>query len=329
MTRADPAARHCPAGAPEPVAAPSLSAVIATYGRPELLPTVLDALLADPYPIEVVVVVDGCPRGSYELLTGLAATKPRLRPVWQENSGAAVARATGVAHATGEVVLLLDDDVLAGPGLAAGHARAHAGRTGLVVVGALDTVPPPRRAPGDVTTLLYAEDYDRARDRYQRDPGSVLSHLWAGNMSLRRVDALRVGLAAGHRLHRHNDQEFGLRCVRAGLTGVFDPALVGRHLHVRGLGSFARQAWQAGAARRQLGGWYPDLFRDSDPRAGLPAAIRYAVTLAAAPGAHRLTRPALGHGLRLAGSVRLWPLETALARLLRQVELLRGYLDRP
>src|SRR5690606_40916717 len=57
-----------------------------------------------------------------------------------------------------------------GPGLAEGHARAHAGRSNLVVVGALDTVPPPRRAPGDVTTLLYIEDYERARARYLRDP---------------------------------------------------------------------------------------------------------------------------------------------------------------
>lgn len=308
---------------------PSLSVVITTYGRPELLPSVLAAVLADPYPRDVVVVVDGCPHGSYDVVRKLAARQPRLRPVWQENAGAAAARATGVAHASGEVVLLLDDDVLAGPGLAEGHARAHAGRSDLVVVGALDTVPPPQRAPGDVTTLLYIEDYDRARARYLREPASVLAHLWAGNVSLRRIDALRVGLAAGVRLHRHNDQEFGLRCVRAGLTGVFDPTLAARHLHRRDLGGFARQAWQAGAARRQLGSGYPDLLPNTDPRADLPAVIRYAVTLAAAPGLHRVTRPLLAGGLRLAGLARLWPLETGLARLLRQVELLRGYLDRP
>lgn len=308
---------------------PTLSVVIATYGRPDLLPAVLAAVLADPYPVEVVVVVDGCPHGSFEVLTKLAAGDRRIRPMWQENAGAAAARATGVAAAVGEVVLLLDDDVLVPPGLATGHARTHVGRHKLVVVGPLDTVPPARRAPGDVTTLLYAEDYDRARARYLRDPASVLPFLWAGNMSVRRADALRVGLASGHRLPRHNDQEFGLRCARAGLTGVFDPALAARHLHTRNLGSFARQCWQAGASRRLLGGWYPDLLPDTDPRVGLPAGIRHAVTLAAAPGVHWLARPVLVRGLRVAGSARLWPVETALARLLRQVELLRGYLARP
>jgi glycosyltransferase involved in cell wall biosynthesis len=302
--------------------------VITTYDRRDGLPEVVSAALTDPYAAEVVVVVDGCHDGSYELLERLAADEPRLRPVWRPNGGAAAARATGVEHASGEVVLLLDDDVLPGPGLAQGHARHHAGRTGLVVVGALTTVVPRPRAAGDVTTLLYAEDYDRAAVRYERDPATVLPYLWAGNLSLRRVDALRVGLASGRRLNRHNDQEFGLRCVRAGLTGVFDRSLDARHLHERGLGSFARQAWQAGTARRALGALYPDLLVGTDPRRDLPGALQPAITVASAPGVHRVTRPLLGTGLRLAGRARMWRAETLLARLLRQVELLRGYRSR-
>ncbi|MEV4757069.1 glycosyltransferase [Micromonospora sp. NPDC049559] len=306
---------------------PTLSIVISTYDRRDGLPAVVAAALADPYATEVVVVVDGCADGSYELLEKLAVEEPRLRPVWRANGGAAAARATGVERAGGEIVLLLDDDVLAGPGLAEGHARAHAGRAGLVVVGALLTEAPPVRAPGDVTTLLYAEDYERAAARYERDPSTVLPYLWAGNLSLRRADALRVGLASGRRLNRHNDQEFGLRCARAGLTGVFDRSLAARHLHARDLGNFARQAWQAGTARRALGRSYPDLLADTDPRRDVPAPLRPAIGLAAAPGLHRLARPVLGGGLRLAGRARWWWAETAFARVLRQVELLRGYRD--
>ena len=304
---------------------PSVSVVITTYDRRQDLETVVAAAVSDPYPREVVVVVDGCHDGSYQLLEKLAADEPRIRPVWRENGGAAAARATGVEHATGEVVLLLDDDVRAGPGLAEGHARAHAGRTGLVVVGHLSTVPPEVRAPGDVTTLLYAADYEQACARYERDPSTVLPYLWAGNLSIRRSDALRVGLSSGTRLNRHNDQDFGLRCARAGLTGLFDRTLTARHLHTRGLGAFAREAWQAGLARRRLGELYPDLLPDSDPRAGLPAAVRLLVTVAAAPAVHRAVRPMLSAGLRVAGSARWWRMETGLARLLRQVELLGGH----
>jgi GT2 family glycosyltransferase len=311
------------------VSPPSLSVVITTYDRRRDLETVVAAAVADPYPREVVVVVDGCHDGSYELLGKMAADEPRIRPVWRENGGAAAARATGVEHATGEVIVLLDDDVVVEPGLAEGHARAHAGRTGLVVVGHLSTVPPRVRAPGDVTTMLYAADHARACARYERDPSTVLPYLWAGNVSIRRADALRVGLSSGTRLNRHNDQDFGLRCARAGLTGLFDRTLVARHLHTRGLDTFAREAWQAGLARRRLGEMYPELIPESDPRAGLPVAARLLISFAAAPGAHRMVRPALSSGLRLAGAARLWPVETGLARLLRQVELLRGHRARP
>ena len=43
----------------------------------------------------------------------------------------------GVQCSTGDVVLLMDDDVIAGPGLVSAHARRHAGADGLVVVGSM------------------------------------------------------------------------------------------------------------------------------------------------------------------------------------------------
>jgi glycosyltransferase involved in cell wall biosynthesis len=307
---------------------PSVSVVIPTYRRVVGLPAVVAAIGADRYVSEIVVVVDGCRDGSYELLKELAETDPRVRPVWQENCGDAAARQTGVEYASEEVVLFLDDDVLAGPGLAEAHARVHAGRDGLVLVGYMPVDRPAVRRPGDFSTLLYADEYERVCARYERDPSSILSQLWMGNLSMRRSDALRVGFVGPRLLRYHADQEFGLRCRRAGLVGRFDRALLAAHAHHRDLENFARQAWLRGSDRRGLLETFPDLISAAELFDPLPPPARAAVGLAAAPLLHRLAVPVLRGAVAGAGRVRAWSAETALARLLRQVELRRGYHGR-
>jgi glycosyltransferase involved in cell wall biosynthesis len=309
------------------VTLPTVSVVIPTHDRRDRLTATVAAIAADPHPMEIVVVVDGGDDGSMELLHRLSAEEPRLRPVWQENGGEGAARHAGVTRAAGEVVLLLDDDVLAGPGLASGHAKVHARVRRSVVLGYMPVIRPQPRRPGDFATHLYGDGYERACARYEADPDSVIGHLWAGNMSLRRADALAVGLDGGGNLG-HADRAFGLRCVRAGLGAVFDRSLAARHAHRQDVDSFARQARRQGRSRRLLSQQYPDLVHDGDPRDDLPATLRPVIAACAAPGVHRVAVPALQAGVRAAGLARLWPAETALARLLRQAELVGGYHGR-
>lgn len=306
---------------------PAVSAVIITYFRRDLMAEAVRAVAADPHASEIVVVVDGSADGSIELLTEMAAADPRIRPVWRENGGEAAARQTGLEHATGEVVLLLDDDVVAGPGLAAGHARAHEGRTGTVVLGYMPTRRPAVRRPATFSTDLYADEYEAQCRRYEEDPGSVLRHFWAGNASLRREDALRVFDADAPRLGYHSDQVFGLRCLRAGLTGVFDRSLVSEHRHERDLDTFLRQARTSGSARRTVEELFPDLLEPGSLNDDLPLAMRAAISAAAAPGVCQLTAPALQWNVRRAGQLRMWRTEALLGRYLRQIQMRRGQRD--
>jgi len=309
------------------VSMPTISVVIPTYRRRQTLERIVDAIAADPAPRQIVVVVDGSDDGSMQLLRAMAGTEPRLEPVWQGKLGQGAARDTGVGHTDSDVVLLLDDDVVAGPGLATGHAKVHAtldrtlGRA--VVLGYMPTRCPSPRRPGDFAARLYAEDYERACERYEADPGSVITHLWAGNMSLRRADALAVGLDSGPGLLRHEDQAFGLRCARAGLHGVFERSLAATHEHGQDLAGFERQFYQQGRSRRRLAELFPELVTADDPVGSLPAGPRQVVS--ALTVTHRAARPALRLATRLAGRTRLWGAETAAARLLRQIELARGF----
>jgi glycosyltransferase involved in cell wall biosynthesis len=76
---------------------------------------------------ELVIVVDGCRDGSIELLRALAAQDSRLRPVFVENGGEGRARQIGAQTATGDILVVLDDDVIPQPGLINGYRKHFEG----------------------------------------------------------------------------------------------------------------------------------------------------------------------------------------------------------
>jgi GT2 family glycosyltransferase len=312
---------------------PTVSVVMPTYNRRELLPRVVEPLLADPGAGEVVVVVDGSRDGSYEWLAERADGDPRLRPLWIENRGEAGARRAGIDAAVGEVVLLLDDDVQAQPGLATGHARRHDGRAGLVVVGYM---PPPltgERRPGDFTTRLYAREYESVCAEYERAPERILRGLWAGNMSLRREDCARVMPPApppAPALAYHADRELGLRCLKAGLRAEFDRSLRATHLHTRTLDGFARDARAQGAGAAVVHALHEDVLGPLPAGAfdhGLPSPAAAWLRACRRPRLAGATAGALRAAAHAGGRMRAFRAEEAAGRLLRRVEQQRGALD--
>jgi glycosyltransferase involved in cell wall biosynthesis len=307
---------------------PSVSVVMPTYERRDGLLQTLTPLLTDPAATEVVVVVDGSRDGSYELLAELAREHPSLRPVFQENQGDGAARQTGVEAATGDIVLLLDDDVEAAPGLVHGHARAHAGRFDAVVVGYMPPAPPPHGDPEGFSALLYAEAYESRCASYEADPASILRYLWAGNVSLSRDLCRRVGL--GNRSfseHYHRDREFGMRLLRAGAVGVFDRRLRATHHYERGLAAFVRDARSQGAGWTLVHRMHPELVGEL-PRerfvAGLPRPLCVLVDQCRRPRLGALVARTLTGTARLLGGLGLTRPQLPVARLLRRVEQQRG-----
>lgn len=102
------------------------SVVIPTYQRRELVTDTVSALARQSYdaPFEVIVVVDGATDGTAAALSALELPFP-LRVIQQENAGLAAARNRGAARATGDILLFLDDDMIAKPDLLREHARSY------------------------------------------------------------------------------------------------------------------------------------------------------------------------------------------------------------
>ena len=90
----------------------NLSVIIPTYNRAHVLPRALDSVLTqtlngESLPFDVSVVDDGSTDNTAELIQ---AFYPQVHYVYQRNKGVSAARNTGLHHAKGDLIALLDSD---------------------------------------------------------------------------------------------------------------------------------------------------------------------------------------------------------------------------
>ena len=99
---------------PTPKDIPRLvSVVICTYNGARYLHPTIDSVLAQTYaPIEVIVVDDGSRDDTWAVLQSYG---DRIKAIRQTNGGIPVARNTGLSHARGEFIALMDHDDLCMP----------------------------------------------------------------------------------------------------------------------------------------------------------------------------------------------------------------------
>ncbi|HEY8545198.1 MAG TPA: glycosyltransferase family A protein [Acidimicrobiales bacterium] len=124
---------------------PVVTVIVCTYNRADRVGRTVQAVLAQEGPdFELVVVDDGSPDATPEVLAALGEADPqaRLRVVRQANAGLGAARNAGLATARGEWVVFLDDDDVPDPGwLAALMAPTGDPTVGISCVGAIAVDP--------------------------------------------------------------------------------------------------------------------------------------------------------------------------------------------
>jgi len=206
---------------PRGAAGPKMSVVIATHNRPVLLRSLLQDLAVqsiDTGSYEVLVVDDGSAEPVAPLLKGHTPSCP-LRVLRQDCSGAAAARHRGILEARGEIVLILDDDMHAGPELLAEHLLAHPPGSRRAVMGVILAPPDIHRMP------LFERWHQKLLEAFAENASSGRiqlrgHHLYTANLSFRRVDYLAVG-GFDRTLACSEDWELGLRLEKAGVEIAF------------------------------------------------------------------------------------------------------------
>jgi len=105
-----------------------VSVIIPTLNRAELVAATIDRIenqtvSRDIY--QVLVIDNASTDNTAEVLSQKSATYPNLRTFAQRKKGAAATRNIGIREADGEIVLFIDDDILAEPNLIEAHLAYH------------------------------------------------------------------------------------------------------------------------------------------------------------------------------------------------------------
>lgn len=245
-----------------PATAPRVSVVLATYNRGPSLVRLLRQLAVQTLPpdqLEVVVVDDGSRPPAREALAGLELPY-RFKLVEQPNGGAGVARHRGVLEASGEILVITDDDMQVPPEFLAAHLAVHEPGTRRVVMG--------RMRPSEAPDLPLFERFHMAAFKApgKERPRPRGNALCTGNVSMRRADYLAVG-GFDLAFKVSEDMELGVRLEASGAEILAsEEAYTIHETDHRDFMRWRRRMFRYGAqevimARKHPGLWYADPWR--------------------------------------------------------------------
>lgn len=309
---------------------PAVTVVVPSLRRPAALAALLGSLDAQSGDIAFeVVVVDDDPRSDGSALRraipeGLPATV-----LAGGGNGAAAARNLGARHARADLLLFLDDDMLAAPGLVREHVTGHADHPQRIVVG--DVPPEPARdtLAAHMSTLWW-QDYLHLR---RSATGSSFQDVLSGNMSIRREVFLELGgFDARYAAFRREDWDFGLRALKAGCDVAFRAGAGAPHRFELDTRRFVEDGYREGRGDALIAADHPEATAVVAPAKRLKGwkLLRWPVDggldrLFATPGRRRALSPVLDV-LERVNARRPW---LRLARAARHSAYVQGTLDGP
>ena len=119
--------------APEPVALPKVSVIVAARNEEKSITTLLESLTQQDYPqelLEVVIVNDNSTDRTPIVVSEFISSRKgqpgaRIRLIYNPFSGKKRAVRYGIEKSTGEIILTTDADCIAGPGWVRSHATCY------------------------------------------------------------------------------------------------------------------------------------------------------------------------------------------------------------
>jgi mycofactocin glycosyltransferase len=239
---------------------PAVSIVVPVYNQAHVLPRTVPSLIRQEGISEIIWVDDGSSDGSAELIERLASQHGRARVLrHSRNRGRGAARNTGLAQASGEVILFMDADIIAEAGLVQAHAARYSDEG---VLGVLS-----RDVPLD---LDPEQPYHRylltatGPRHFAPDRSLPIKYCIIGYTSI-RADALRAVGGFDETIDYGEDLDLAYRLSRLG-GGAFvrEPRAVVYQLGLGDLNERVDKLRTFGANLRRLAVKHPGLLRRAD-----------------------------------------------------------------
>ncbi|MCK4404648.1 MAG: glycosyltransferase, partial [candidate division Zixibacteria bacterium] len=219
-----------------------VSIIIPTYNREEILPQTVDLILEENFPDCEIILIHQRPRRSEQFQEFLKRVETRIR--YLVVGWASVPRACnfGAKKACGEIILMLDDDIIPYPNLVPAHLKNYEDPEIGAVAGKI-LIPHPVKFPEHVGRIgglgPKHETFISSKRQYVETGGG-------GNMSFRRSVFEKVGgfdtnfIQNAHRF----ESDFCYRLRKLGYLIMYDPEAVIQHLESKrgGIRSWKKEA---------------------------------------------------------------------------------------
>lgn len=223
---------------------PLVSVIVVNWNGEGYLAECIDSLLAQTYPrIEIIVVDNASIDGSVRLLADRYGGKIRLL-VMTENLGFTGGNNAGIAAATGDYVLLLNNDAVALPGWAAALVREAESEPRVGMCASKIVSYDDSRILDSVGLLLARDGLGRGRGRLMPDNGrfdraeDVLMPSGCAGL-YRRAMLDEIGAFDEQFFMYCEDVDLGLRGRVAGWRCRYVPDAVVRHRYSQSAGGYS------------------------------------------------------------------------------------------
>ncbi len=233
---------------------PSFSIVIPSFNRADVIERTLQQLAAQDYPADryELIVVDDSADATPDIVRRFAEdAKFPVRLIDDCRCIPAIKRNVGLAAATGDYVLFMNDDAWCEPDLLAEHARTHASWTEPVAV--LGRVEQSPEMPRSAFLDWYRPFAYHLLREYANKPVPYY-FCWSMNLSLPRERMLSEGITFHEQWSEigHEDVELGYRWIKAGHQVIYNPSALSIHYHPHTLRSACRLQESIGRGLRDL-----------------------------------------------------------------------------
>lgn len=240
------------------MSAPRISVVIRSFLGEQRLPRTLTALEGTQVEggFEVIIVDDGSPDETRRVAAAFEKSLPLRVVSHATNLGRAAAGNTGFREAGGRIVLILDDDMKADPGLVRRHAEAHESAEG--AVGAIGRIEQEGLDARDPFHAFLLKEEKARRARLLAASEISFGDVWTGQFSIEREAAEAAGLFDPEmRGYGLEDVEFGYRLALRGVRFVYLDDAVSHHAaYVESLQAYCERHASVGEMAAYLVGRY-------------------------------------------------------------------------